>query len=136
MPSHNTLTLLHILTYGAELFLRSCQLRSHSRTSQHLMEFEGSFPCSQEPSTGPYPEPDRSNIHFLLLRSFVQGICPGPRLLMNFRNKLIFYGEELLAPRPTPKLEYHPLSAVRNCLFNTYEATFHICSPSPPSCCT
>jgi hypothetical protein len=24
---------------------------------------------------------------------------------------VIFYGEELLAPRPTPKLEDHPLSA-------------------------
>jgi hypothetical protein len=24
---------------------------------------------------------------------------------------MIFYGEELLAPRPTPKLEGHPLSA-------------------------
>jgi hypothetical protein len=28
---------------------------------------------------------------------------------MNFRKKLIFYGEELLAPRPAPKLEDHPL---------------------------
>jgi hypothetical protein len=27
---------------------------------------------------------------------------------------IIFYGEELLAPRPTPKLEDHPLSAVRD----------------------
>jgi hypothetical protein len=56
----------------------------------------GSLPCSQEPSTAPY-------------RSFIQGIRPGPRLLMVFRNKLIFYGE-LLAPHPTPKLEDHPLS--------------------------
>jgi hypothetical protein len=30
---------------------------------------------------------------------------------------LNFYGEELLAPRPTPKLDYHPLSSVHNCLF-------------------
>ena len=29
-----------------------------------------------------------------------------------------FYGEELLTPRPTPKLENPPLSAVRNCLFS------------------
>jgi hypothetical protein len=30
---------------------------------------------------------------------------------MNFRNKFIFYGE-LLAPRQTPKVKDHPLSAV------------------------
>jgi hypothetical protein len=34
--------------------------------------------------------------------------------------------EELLAPRPTPKLEDHPLSAVRDCLFNVLSATLHI----------
>jgi len=32
----------------------------------------------------------------------------------------------LLAPRPTPKLEDHPLSAVRDYLFNTFAATFNI----------
>jgi hypothetical protein len=30
------------------------------------------------------------------------------------RNQILFYGEELLAPRPTLKLEDHPLSAVRD----------------------
>jgi hypothetical protein len=34
-----------------------------------------------------------------------------------FRNKAIFTVRGLLAPRPTPKLEYHFFSAVRGCLF-------------------
>jgi hypothetical protein len=52
---------------------------------------------------------------------------------MNFRYNLIFYGEELLAPRPTPKLEDQPYPAVRECLFNTFAANLHIWRPSPPS---
>jgi len=32
----------------------------------------------------------------------------------------------LLAPRPTPKLEEHPLSAFKDCLFNLFAATLHI----------
>jgi hypothetical protein len=51
---------MYLLTYGAEPSLRSRKLCSHSRTSQHFMEPEGSLPCSQEPSIGPYPEPDLS----------------------------------------------------------------------------
>jgi hypothetical protein len=43
-----------------------------------------------------------------------------------FRNKAIFDGEEFLAPHPTPKLEDHPLSAVRDCLSNIFAATLHI----------
>ena len=35
------------------------------------------------------------------------------------------YGEELLAPRPTPKLEDHPLLVVRDCLFNIFVATLY-----------
>jgi len=43
-----------------------------------------------------------------------------------FRNKASFYGEELLAPRPTRMLEDHPLSAVRDCLCNIFAATLRI----------
>jgi hypothetical protein len=70
---------------------------------------------------------------FLSLRSFIQGIRPGPRFLATFRNKFIFYGEELLVPCQTPKLEDHTLSAVRDFLFNIFAATLYIWRPSPPS---
>jgi hypothetical protein len=58
----------YLLMYGAEPFLRSCQLCSHSGNSQQfLKEPEGSSPCSQEPSTGPYPEPVRFSPHHPIL---------------------------------------------------------------------
>ena len=61
------------------------------------------------PATCPYPE---------------QSASPEPRLsVWTFRNKICFYGKELLAPRPTPKLEDYTLSAVRNCFFNILAAT-------------
>jgi hypothetical protein len=42
-----------------------------------------------------------------------------------YRNKAIFYGEEFLALRPTPKLEEDTFSALRDCLFNIFAATLH-----------
>jgi hypothetical protein len=75
----------------------------------------------------------KSHVRILPLRTFTQGIGPGPRLLVYFRNRLIFYGESLLAPRPTPKLEDHSLSAVRYCLFNIFTAAFHNWRAFPPS---
>ena len=69
-------------------------------------------------------EPEGSLPH---LQVPVQIISPDPRLTVcMFRNKIRFYGEELVAPRPTPKLEDHPLSAVPDCLFNIFAATLHI----------
>jgi hypothetical protein len=46
-----------------------------------------------------------------------------------FVTKIRFHVEELLVPRPTPKLEDHTLSAIRDCLFNTFAATLYILCP-------
>jgi hypothetical protein len=58
----------------------------------------------------------KSHVHFPLLKSIIQRISPCPRLLVNFRNKIIFFLRwGVVTPRPTPKLEDHSLSAVRDC---------------------
>jgi hypothetical protein len=70
---------------------------------------------------------NRQNYPFPLLKLY-QRIRPDPRVFWMSRNLIIFY-DELLAHRPTPKLEGHPLSAVRDCLFNAFAATLHIRRP-------
>jgi hypothetical protein len=61
---------LSSLTHGVEPFLRSRQLCSYSRTSQHFMAPQSSLPCSQEPSTSPYTKPHQStSSHPISLRS-------------------------------------------------------------------
>ena len=47
-------------------------------------------------------------------------------LAREYFRTFFLHREELLAPRPTPKLEDQPLSAVRDCLFNLFAATLHI----------
>jgi hypothetical protein len=51
------------------------------------------------------------------------------------RNKLevLQWGGGVVIPRRTPKLEDHPLSAVRDCLFDIFAAALRIWRPSPPS---
>jgi hypothetical protein len=36
---------------------------SYSWKSLHFMELKGLLHCSQEPATGPYPKPNKSNPH-------------------------------------------------------------------------
>jgi hypothetical protein len=84
--------------------------------------------ASSMQSISPHPTSWRSKSHtpFSLLSSY-QSISPGQRLsVWAFRNRNRCYGEELIAPRPTPQLEDHPVSAVRDLLLNIFEATLHI----------
>jgi hypothetical protein len=60
-----------------------------------------------------------------LLGWVYQRISSGLWHIYLYRTKASFYGEELLAPRPTPKLKDHPSPAVHGCLFNIFAATLH-----------
>jgi hypothetical protein len=44
------------------------------------MEPGGSLPCSKEPSTGPYPEPDQSNPYHPILNNCLLFFSLGVRL--------------------------------------------------------
>ena len=46
--------------------------------------------------------------------------------VLMLRNGIRFNGKEFLAIRYTPKLEDHPLSASRYCLFNIFAAIIYI----------
>ena len=78
-------------------------------------------PCTEPDQSSPCPIP-KSHFPFQLLMLY-RRISPDPRQMYPFRQKASYYREELLAPRPNPKMEDHPLSAVRDCLVNLFAAT-------------
>jgi hypothetical protein len=77
------------------------------------MEPKASLLHSQVPAPVPILSPD-------------QWIIPDLRHQFISCNMICFYDEDLFAPHPTPKLQYHALLAVRDCLFNIFTATLHI----------
>jgi hypothetical protein len=67
------------------------------------MEPVGSLPCSQEPSTGPYPDPDQSNlyhpshlfkIHFILFTHLRLGL-PNGLLPSGFPTNILYSNKKL-----------------------------------------
>ena len=75
-------------------------------------------------STSPHPPPPGDPIGGVIYLRIVLSPEQASRMCV-FLNK-DFYREGLLAPRPTPKLEDHPSSAVRDCLLNLFAATLLI----------
>jgi hypothetical protein len=73
--------LLCIISNSLELrpFLTSHHFCGDSRIFQHFMEPRGSLLCSQEPSTGPYPEPDQSSPYHPILSKINFNIIHPPR---------------------------------------------------------
>ena len=74
------------------------------------------------------PGSSKWSLSFWFFHRLCQRISLSPGHMYLFRKKPRFYGEELLAPCPTPKLGDLSLSAVRDCLFNTLAVrpTLHI----------
>jgi len=60
-----------------------------------------------------------------MFRSY-QSIRPDPKYVRIFRDYANFSCKDLLAPCPSPKVEYHPLLTLGGCLFKIFAATLRI----------
>jgi hypothetical protein len=117
-------------------------LCSHLIVSQHFMEPEGSLPhslVSDLRQTNPVHTASTYHykIHLIVMLSFLfLRLGPSSKESVQVQGSFLcfvtglFYGEGLSAPRPIPKLEDHPLSYVRSCLFNVFAANLHSWRPS------
>jgi hypothetical protein len=71
-------------------------LCSYSYIFQHYMQPEGSLPCSQEPSSGHYPEPDRLQsipphpISLLILSNYILLALPSGLFPSGFPTKILY----------------------------------------------
>jgi hypothetical protein len=72
------------------------------------MEPKSSLQCSQEPSTGPYHEPDQTG-RFSLAYVIYPNNLSSSEAFVTFRNQFFFYGRELLAPLTAPQAGGPPL---------------------------
>ena len=83
------------------------------------------------PEQAPYFTKYQISCPFPSLWSY-QRISPGPRKMYPLRKKISFYSEELLAPCPTPKLEYHPcrLSATSSSIYSQQPSILEAVLPS------
>ena len=64
--------------------------------------------------TLPSGDPSRGVVYLRIV------LCPEESSRLWVFPNISFNREGLLTPRPTPKLEDHPSSAVRDCLFNLF----------------
>ena len=98
-------------------------LSSHLRLGLPSGLFPSGFPTKTLYT--PLFSPIRPHVAFSLLRSY-RSVSPGPRQVFVSRSKASFYGDELSATLPTPRLKDYPLSAIRDCSFNMFAAVLHI----------
>jgi hypothetical protein len=108
IDSYSTCQKIACFLHGTQRFITVFTKACHRTLSwASWIQFAPSIPTSLRSI--------KSHVLFPLLRS-CQRISPGPRHFERLCNKLIFYGEVLLAQCQTPRLKDHPLSAVHNWL--------------------
>jgi hypothetical protein len=61
------------------------------RVSQYIMEPEISLPCTQEPATGPYPEPHESNPSHPISQRSILIVSTPPTFKVPFLKSLVFF---------------------------------------------
>jgi hypothetical protein len=97
----------YLLTYGAEPFLRSCQLCNHPGNSQNFKEPEGSSPYSQDPYTCSYPESDSYSLYHPILSLLGSITILSTQLRLDLPSGLFHSGF------PTNILYVFPVSPIR-----------------------
>jgi hypothetical protein len=95
---------------GVLFWCHLCPIWPPALPTKSNLHFEPWFPTAMtEPAPNRLPAfhvPQLTSVFFSLGHS--PKIFAGPRLFVISSNQIIFYGEYLLAPRPTPQLENHP----------------------------
>jgi hypothetical protein len=77
----------------------------------HCLEPEGLLPLSKVPAISPYLEPaqSRASPHILIVNIILPSKYQSrSQAVGDISQQDSFYSEDLLAPRPTPKLEDYP----------------------------
>jgi hypothetical protein len=104
------ITIITIFTY---LIILRSRLLLKKQTGSHPVKKFPAF-CENRCFITPFTSANHLSLSRAKCQSRSEALCGN------------IYGEELLAPRPNPKLENHTLSAVRDCIFNIFAAILRI----------
>lgn len=134
VPFHRHINTYHTLPYNF-LMIHSNFLSSHLCLHLPSGPFPSSFPTKTANARVLAPTfskcPDYLILIDLIIEQFKNAFLSVTDL---FRWGIVwdlitfwhFKGEDMLVPRPIPKVERHSLSFVRDCMFSIFRATVHV----------